>query len=186
MRTSGPWYAAFALYQRTIEAVTVRCHLNRVLAGQGTSRAVVFLGDLNDEPAAATTQIIAGPGGSDLPVGSDGEVLDPIPGNCGFARPDAGDGERMWNLTALIPKAQRATRVYRGRGEVIDHIPVSRALIGPDNLPSVRTHPAQVLPSVTDTATTRAGEPGSDRAAIIADLRLDGPRPVACNGCGGG
>ena len=164
-------YAAYALFQRTAEAVTLRCRLNEVLAGQGGHRRVVFMGDLNDEPHAATTQILQGPTGSELPVGEDGEVPHPVPGGSGFARPDGGDGDRMWNLAALIPKQERATRVYRGRPEVIDHVFVSRALVSPGELPTVKTVAvARSLPSVTDVATERTGAAGSDHAAVVADL----------------
>lgn len=36
----------------------------------------------------------------------------------------------MWNLALLIPEPERFTRVYRGQGELIDHLLVSHALIG--------------------------------------------------------
>lgn len=67
-------YAAYALYRRTGEALTIRDRLNAILssgasqpdpdAGLGREKAVVFCGDLNDQPDAATTQIIQGPMGS--------------------------------------------------------------------------------------------------------------------------
>jgi hypothetical protein len=50
--------------------MTVRAHLDALLttpddpdSGQGRS---VCCGDLNDEPEAATTQVIKGPGGSEI------------------------------------------------------------------------------------------------------------------------
>lgn len=58
----------------------------------GGGPAVVFCGDLNDEPDAATTQIIQGPTGSEI---------DPRSGSA-FQRPDRGDGYRMWNLAPLL------------------------------------------------------------------------------------
>ena len=39
-----------------------------------------------------------------------------------------GDGQRLWNLAPLIPEGQRFSRVYRGRGELIDHLLVSHVL----------------------------------------------------------
>jgi endonuclease/exonuclease/phosphatase family metal-dependent hydrolase len=39
---------------------------NELLDGQGRERAVIVLGDLNDEPTAATTQILLGPPGSEI------------------------------------------------------------------------------------------------------------------------
>lgn len=171
-------YAAYALYRRTIEAVTVRDQVNQLLEagdgdGLGRQRPVVVLGDLNDEPHAATTQILQGPGGSQIPLGPDGHVA--FDGSSAFARPDAGDAWRLWNLTPLIPPARRVTRVYKGRGEVIDHILTTRALTDPDQLPAVDTagHP-HPLPSMGDDPTTRRNQPGSDHAAVIATLTLTG------------
>jgi endonuclease/exonuclease/phosphatase family metal-dependent hydrolase len=53
--------------------MTARAHLDQLLTdpanptvGLGREGAVVFCGDLNDEPAAATTQIVAGPTGSEI------------------------------------------------------------------------------------------------------------------------
>jgi endonuclease/exonuclease/phosphatase family metal-dependent hydrolase len=54
-------FAGYALYRRAAEAVTLRAHANRVLDGDGRQRSLVVLGDLNDEPQAATTQILLGP-----------------------------------------------------------------------------------------------------------------------------
>jgi len=83
-------YGAYALYRRAAEAATVRSHVDALLAGHGADRALVLLGDLNDEPAAATTQMLLGPPGSQL-------------GTAGFDHPDAGDGMRLWNLAPLTP-----------------------------------------------------------------------------------
>ena len=59
-------YAAYALQRRGAEAATVRAAADRLLDGAGSERPVVVLGDLNDEPQAATTQILLGPPGSEL------------------------------------------------------------------------------------------------------------------------
>jgi hypothetical protein len=66
-------YDGYAVYLRTAEAMTIRAHLDRLLTdpgdardGLGRSTAVVFCGDLTDEPDAATTQIIQGPMGSEI------------------------------------------------------------------------------------------------------------------------
>lgn len=77
--------------------------------GDSAGRSVVVLGDFNDGPEAATTQLLYGPPGSEI-------------GTAGFERPDGGDGQRLWNLAARILEGQRFSRVYRGRGELIDHI----------------------------------------------------------------
>ena len=154
-------YAAYALYRRTAEATTLRAHLTAQLAGEGRSDAVILAGDMNDEVDAATTQILNGPPGSEI-------------GSVGFNRADAGDGERMWNLAPRIPESERFTRVYRGRGELIDHVFASHALVAADRLVSVRTLTAlgQPLPSVTDDAAELKGEPGSDHAAVLATFNL--------------
>jgi endonuclease/exonuclease/phosphatase family metal-dependent hydrolase len=62
-------YNAYALFRRAAEAVTVRDTAAQLVAGQGQQRAVVVLGDLNDGPDAATTQILPGPPGSEIGTG---------------------------------------------------------------------------------------------------------------------
>lgn len=160
---------AYALYLRAAEAVTVRALADRLLGGDGREHAVVVLGDLNDEPAAATTQILLGPPGSEL-------------GTAGADVPDRGDGARLWNLAPRIPAEQRFTRVYRGRRELIDHILVSRALL--DAAQEVRTvsgesrilsradgppRAAPRLPSIADDPSSRrATGHASDHAMVLA------------------
>jgi endonuclease/exonuclease/phosphatase family metal-dependent hydrolase len=163
-------YAGYALFRRTGEAMTARAHLDQLLAdpadptlGLGRERAVVFCGDLNDEPAAATTQLVAGPTGSeiDLRAGS------------AFQRSDIDDGFRLWNLAPLLPADQRFTRVFKGRGELIDHIFASHRLVNPDNLPTVQTiRSVEQLPSIGDDPTARRNEPGSDHAAVVATFEV--------------
>jgi hypothetical protein len=164
-------YAAYALYKRTAEAITIRQRLNELLAdpnelenpdaGTGRSTPVVFCGDLNDEVEAATTQIIQGPSGSEIGTG-------------GFEREDKGDGFRMWNLAPRLPAVDGKppfTRLYKGRGELIDHIFASHALVNPDNLPSCRTIMAMgALPNMDDDPNARRNDPGSDHAAVVASF----------------
>jgi len=162
-------YAAYALYLRTGEALTIRQRLNEILAdpldreniaaGRGKTTAVVVCGDLNDEVEAATTQIIQGPSGSEI-------------GTAGFAQGDQSDGFRMWNLAPLLPNVGNApafTRRYKGRGELIDHIFASHVLVNPNNRPMARTimNP-DPLPSMGDDPNARRNEPGSDHAAVVA------------------
>ncbi len=162
--------AGYALNRRTVEAVALRAQLNTVLSGGGRERAVVLLGDLNDEVEAATTQILNGPGGSELRT-------------AGFARSDNGDGDRMWNLAPLIPGEQRFSRVYRGRRELIDHIFCSRRML--DAEPTLTTlaaaaseqaaiiaSDADVLPSVTDDPRLGQGKAGSDHSVVVASFDL--------------
>jgi predicted extracellular nuclease len=166
-------YAGYALNRRTAEAMTCRATLDRVLTaaggdepgigpGTGKDSAVIMLGDLNDEPVAATTQIIQGPGGSEI---------DFRPG-CGFRRGDAGDGYRMWNLYRLLaPEGLGYTRVYRGRGELIDHVFASHRLVNPDNIPAVEIVAATPLPSMDDDPSPRPPAP-TDHAAVVATFTV--------------
>ncbi len=162
-------YAGFAVFRRTAEAMTCRGLVNEALTadrdptgdgpGGGRDRPVILLGDLNDGPEAATTQILYGPGGSeiDLRAGS------------GFQRPDAGDGWRMWNLHPLLdPDGPSGTRVYRGRAELIDHILASQTLVNPDNLPTVAVVAATGLPSMGDDPTAPVQAAPTDHAAVVA------------------
>ena len=149
-------FGAYALYRRASEATTLRDHLNGLLAGAGAVSPVILGGDLNDEVDAATTQILNGPGGSEI-------------GTVGFDRPDRGDGVRMWNLAPLIPAEQRFSRIHRGRRELIDHIFASHFLVCSNHVAEVTTATAEgALPSIDDNPNARQGEPGSDHSAVIA------------------
>lgn len=153
-------FAAYALYRRASEATTLRSHLDALINGGGRQMAVILTGDMNDEPDAATTQILNGPPGSEIGTG-------------GFSDPDRGDGDRMWNLAPLIPPEQRFSRIYRGRKELIDHIFVSNFLVSNNRTAAVTTATAApTLPSVADDPTARQGKPGSDHAAVIATFEL--------------
>ncbi|MGO2985044.1 MAG: endonuclease/exonuclease/phosphatase family protein, partial [Brevibacterium aurantiacum] len=110
-----------------------------MLAGGGRENNVIVAGDHNDEPQAATTQILLVPGGSEV-------------GTTGYERADKGDGMRMWNLARLIPEERQFTRIYRGRGELIDHIMVSHALT--TKIDSVTTGGADIS-SVDDSPSRR-------------------------------
>jgi endonuclease/exonuclease/phosphatase family metal-dependent hydrolase len=151
-------YAYYALARRAAEAATVRAAATALLDGRGQDRPLVVLGDMNDEPAAATTQILQGPPGSEIGTG-------------GFTPPDRGDAQRLWNLAAYIPEAQRFSRVYRGRGELIDHIFVSHALLASIGEGAVHTDwTTQPTPSITDQP--RTDDAGSDHRPVVADFTL--------------
>ncbi|MEW2330615.1 endonuclease/exonuclease/phosphatase family protein [Micromonospora chersina] len=64
----------------------------------------ILCGDLNDGPDAVTTVLLEGP--------ADGDVH----------RPDKGDAVRLYNLGRRLPPARAYSRIYQGRGELIDHI----------------------------------------------------------------
>jgi endonuclease/exonuclease/phosphatase family metal-dependent hydrolase len=147
-------FGAYALFQRAAEAVTLRSVADRVLDGRGDERPLVVLGDLNDEPQAASTQILLGPPGSEI-------------GTEGFDRPDRGDPHRLWNLAPLIPAERRFTRIFRGRRELIDHVLVSRALVR--RTVRVDTTP-ELPPSITEYPNSRLDAPGSDHRPLFAEL----------------
>ena len=152
-------YADYALGRRAAEAATVRATADTLLSDQGKARPVVVLGDLNDEPLAATTQILLGPPGSELET-------------AGFDRPDQGDGMRLWNLAPRLAKLHpdRAfTRTFRGRGELIDHILVSHVLA--HALTDVNTSDV-TIPSITENPTERRDAPTSDHAPLVASFTL--------------
>ncbi|MEU1591523.1 endonuclease/exonuclease/phosphatase family protein [Streptomyces sp. NPDC005708] len=147
-------FGAYALYRRAAEATALRALADDLLAGQGRTRDVAVLGDMNDEVQAATTQILLGPPGSEI-------------GTPGYEHPDRGDAVRLWDVAPLIPEQQRYSRVTSGRHELIDHILVSHSLVHrltaagtglPDDGP--------VLPSVGADPEERRGAPGSDHAPV--------------------
>ncbi|WP_426247402.1 endonuclease/exonuclease/phosphatase family protein [Nocardioides sp. LHG3406-4] len=149
-------YAVFAVHRRAAEAACVRECADGLLEGEGAEQLVVA-GDLNDEPQAATTQILLGPPGSEIGTG-------------GFDTPDSGDRARLWNLAPLIPEEERWTRVYRGRRELIDHLLVSRAVVV--RVSEVTTG-GPTPQSVTDNPLARVDVPGSDHRPVVATLDLD-------------
>lgn len=149
-------FAVYALNRRAAEAAAVRAYATTLLAGDGQHRAVVVAGDLNDEPEAATTQLLHGPPGSEFGTG-------------GFDHPDSGDGQRLWNLAPLIPENQRFSRVYRGRGELIDHLLVSHVLV--KAVQTVTTGEIDV-PSITDEPGERENAAASDHRPVVAVFNL--------------
>jgi endonuclease/exonuclease/phosphatase family metal-dependent hydrolase len=149
-------FGVYALNQRAAEAATVRTAATRLLADDGQNRAVIVLGDMNDGPVAATTQILLGPPGSEI-------------GTAGFAPPDNGDGQRLWNVAPLIPPEDRYTRIYRGQPELIDHILVSHLIahtIGPGNVMIAHT----AATSITDYPSAERDNPGSDHRPIFLTI----------------
>ncbi|SCL27233.1 Metal-dependent hydrolase, endonuclease/exonuclease/phosphatase family [Micromonospora rhizosphaerae] len=143
--------AGYALLRRAAEAVAVRVQLNKVMtasATDGEPGVPTFLcGDLNDGPDAVTTTLLSGP--------SDGDIN----------RPDKGDPVRLYNLAPILPIGRAYSRIYQGRGELIDHILVSRDL---------RLRVASVdslvddIGSITESTDTRRPATVPDHAPVIA------------------
>jgi endonuclease/exonuclease/phosphatase family metal-dependent hydrolase len=148
-------YGAYALYRRAAEAATLRALADELLAGEGRTRDVAVLGDMNDEVPAATTQILLGPPGSEI-------------GTPGYDRADQGDAVRLWDVAPLIPADQRYSRINSGRRELIDHILLSHHLVhrvtaAGTGLPGEGT---LRLPSVGPDPAERREAPGSDHAPV--------------------
>ncbi|MBH1938148.1 endonuclease/exonuclease/phosphatase family protein [Streptomyces sp. AV19] len=148
-------YNAYALFRRGAEAVALRSLADELLQGDGKKHDVVVMGDLNDGPTAATTQILYGPPGSQIGTG-------------GFDRPDKGDKARLWNLAPLIAK-DPVSRVFEGQPELIDHILVSHGLL--PRVQKVFTGALEPLPDVNEDPAERRGKPISDHAPVLAELK---------------
>ncbi|MDD5461574.1 MAG: endonuclease/exonuclease/phosphatase family protein [Methylococcales bacterium] len=153
--------AGLALVRRTAEAVALRAKANRLIESNNRN-ALVVLGDLNDEANAATTQILQGPGGSEIRTRA-------------FDRPDKGDDARLFNLAPLIPEERRYSRIYQGNKELIDHIFASQELFPGQPRRKPRVDSGVILnpmPSITDNPVERRGQPGSDHAPVFAVFEL--------------
>jgi endonuclease/exonuclease/phosphatase family metal-dependent hydrolase len=153
--------AGLALLRRTAEAVALRVKANELLEGN-SKNALILLGDMNDVTDAATTQILQGPGGSEIGTG-------------GFDKADKGDDSRLFNLASLIPEERRYSRIYRGNKELIDHILVSEELLPgqPRKLPVVDTQVSDMpMVSITDNPEERRGQPASDHSPVVAMFEL--------------
>ena len=113
--------AYFALERRATEATSLREHVSSLLTA---GRDVVVLGDLNDGPEAATTQILYGPPGSQ-PRGP----RDATHAAGAFQRADANDGQRLFNVAKLVLEEVRWSRRHNGQNELLDHILSSQGLM---------------------------------------------------------
>jgi len=145
-------FGAYAMFRRAAEATTVRVHADTVLDGHGQDRPLIVLGDLNDTPQAATTQLLYGPPGSQIGTG-------------GFDHPDQGDGWRLWTLAPKIPVEHRFSRIFEGQQELIDHILISHSLLG--TLVSVDSDVSN-LTTIGVNPNARRDSPASDHAPLIA------------------
>ena len=82
------------------------------------------------------------------------------------------DGRDL-DLAARIPAKERFSRVYRGRGEPIDHLLISHALL--DQIERVRTIGEGQLASIDYDPTSRRLAEDYDHALVIAHLQSDRP-----------
>jgi endonuclease/exonuclease/phosphatase family metal-dependent hydrolase len=156
--------AGIALLLRTAEAVTVRTFLNREMEANQNLHAIV-LGDFNDAPKAATSQIFLGPTDKDITTA------------------DGRDHVRLYNLTdsvplrgtetrEFLPVEERFTRLHEGAGEVLDQIMASRSLVfrnGDFRVLEVRSFVNLIEgQSISDDPTERVGAAASDHAPVLA------------------
>lgn len=158
--------AGIALARRTAEAVTLRLHVNKILAE--TAR-LILVGDLNDGPHAATSQLLLGPADGNIEKG------------------DGGDAVRLYNLTdalplhgikekVFLPEGENFSRRHEGRGEMLDQILATKKLIfdeGEYRVSQVRSLVNLIEgQNVTGTPGQRVGAEASDHAPVFADFEL--------------
>jgi endonuclease/exonuclease/phosphatase family metal-dependent hydrolase len=164
-----------ALLRRAAEATAVRVHLNSVMQPAATTHTIV-LGDFNDEPHAATTQMLLGP--EDADASSDDKL----------------DHTRLYNLVDSIPlrgdethnkwllaEGERFSRISNGRREQIDHLMVSKSLLGSGaelrqdhwKVAEVRSLVSSILnENVTGSPVDRVGKARPDHAPVYARFQL--------------
>jgi endonuclease/exonuclease/phosphatase family metal-dependent hydrolase len=160
--------ADIALMRRAAEAVTVRHFINAEIEASPDVHTIV-LGDMNDEPLAATSQIFLGPPDRDV------------------KSKDQHDHVRLYNLVDSIPlrgdetheflaEEERFTRIHEGRGELIDHIMISKGLLLKGNefaVKEVRSFVGVIEgQSVTANPNERAAVVPPDHAPILARFEL--------------
>ncbi len=140
---------ARALLRRGAEAAALRAWTVPML--EGNDRRLVLLGDLNDEPRAVTSQILAGP--------SDRSI----------SHPDKLDDVRLYNLADEIPEGRRYSRIHDKRPELIDHILVTKRMVF--ELERADSHVSGISP-VGDDPRVRQREVVPDHALVFARFAL--------------
>ncbi|MFL5804774.1 MAG: endonuclease/exonuclease/phosphatase family protein [Roseiflexaceae bacterium] len=141
--------AGAAVVKRTVEAVALRVFANTLVTQN--QQPLIVLGDFNDVPDAATTQILRGT--EDLSL----------------ARPDKGDDTRLYNLAAEIPAERRFSRIYNKQKELIDHILVSYELA---RLPHQVDSRTQDVESIDNQLGPRRRAVFPDHAPVFARFEL--------------
>jgi endonuclease/exonuclease/phosphatase family metal-dependent hydrolase len=138
-----------AVIKRTVEAVGLRVFGNALVTQN--RQPLIVLGDFNDVPEAASTQILRGT--------LDGSLV----------RPDKGDDTRLYNLAADIPAERRFSRMYKNQKELIDHILASYELI---RLPHQVDSYTQHVESIDDQLGPRRRAVFPDHAPVFARFEL--------------
>jgi endonuclease/exonuclease/phosphatase family metal-dependent hydrolase len=162
-------YGVYALDRRAAEAAAVRDWASSSLAGDWADQPLVVCGDLNDTMDAATTQLIFGPPGSQIGTG-------------GFAHPDHGDPQRLWDLGYAMSPPNDFSRINQGRPELIDHILISHAMIG--HLTDGATVPLEVPSIGVRPQGAPRTDPPSDHRPVLAHFDLSRP-PLLTAGVAG-
>lgn len=158
--------ASRALAERAAEAVILRSVATARLRDAPRDPLLV-LGDLNDTPEAATSQILLGPPGSQ-------------PNTRGFDLPDAGDAARLFNLAPFIAPERRYSRINGGIPELIDQILVSHHLVpvgasGKRAAPRVDAHADHFTKGTSSVGTDpreREAAEAPDHAPVTAEFEL--------------
>jgi endonuclease/exonuclease/phosphatase family metal-dependent hydrolase len=156
--------ATLALVRRAAEAATVRTAVQSFV--QRAPRAgLAVLGDFNDGPEAATTQIFQGPQGSEI-------------GTRAFGIPDAGDETRLWNLACRIDPARRYSRIHQGEGELLDQILVSKEFFfrrrsGKRGLPRFVDSRVEGLRSIGENPNAEPASVRPDHAPVTAKFDFE-------------
>ncbi len=167
--------AGLGLLRRTAEAVAVRAYLNELMQPASPVRTIV-MGDFNDEPRAATTQLFTGP--EDADATSTDKFDDVRLYNLGDGIPGRGDATHdKW----FLPEGERFSRINNGRRELIDHIFASKNMLGSSEelrqdqwrVTEVRSWVTNILKeSVTDNPAERVGTVRPDHAPVYARFTL--------------
>lgn len=167
--------AGLGLLRRAAEATAVRSYLNDLLKPESAVRTIV-LGDFNDEPHAATTQMFMGPEDADA---TSADKLDYVRlYNLVDSIPRRGDAT---NDKWFLPEGERFSRINNGRRELIDHLFASKNLLGLSDelrkdhwkVTEVRSWVTNILDeSVTDNPAERVGTVRPDHAPVYARFEL--------------
>jgi endonuclease/exonuclease/phosphatase family metal-dependent hydrolase len=107
--------------RRNREVYALREHVTELLA---SAEATLLLGDFNDVPEAASTQLLYGPPGCQ-PRGP----ADRVNAQSAFQRGDRFDLQRLFNVALLAPEQDRWSRWAHGQRELLDHILASAQLM---------------------------------------------------------